>query len=143
MERVTFSPILSACLSGIQWPLLAYIDTHVAVFSGCSSLAGLMGPMMHTKYLSQAVGDIVHARWVRNGLWRESFLARKRTCLRLRGVQRRIVCIQCHPNGQVRNGSNAVTGGVLVGLKSPCLRAVQRLILGIQCHSSGCNFWLE
>ena len=53
---------------GIEWPLMAYIATLVTVISGCSSLSGSMGPRAHTKYLSHAVGGIVHARWVRHGL---------------------------------------------------------------------------
>ena len=56
-----------------------------------------MGPSAHTKYFSQTVRAIVHARWVRNGLWRGSFLVKKPKYLR--GVQWRIVCLQCHPNG--------------------------------------------
>ena len=49
---------------GIEWPLMAYIATLATVFSGCSSLSGSMGPRAHTKYLSQALRGIVHARWV-------------------------------------------------------------------------------
>ena len=86
----------SPCRMGIQWPLLAYIATQVTVISGCSSLLGSVGPRAYTNYLSQAVGAIVHARWVRNGLWRGSFLA-KNPCLR--EIQWRIVCLQCHPSG--------------------------------------------
>ena len=72
------SPVKFSCLSlrGSQWPRLAYIATQVTVISGCSSLLGSMGPRAHTKYLRQAVGVIVHARWVRNGLWRGSFLVK-------------------------------------------------------------------
>ena len=64
------------CRRGVQWPLLANIATQVTVFSGCSSLLGSMGPRAHTKYFGQAVGAIVNAPWVRNGLWRGSFLVK-------------------------------------------------------------------
>ena len=37
----------------------------MTVISGCSSLSGSLGPRAHTKYLSQALRGIVHARWVR------------------------------------------------------------------------------
>ena len=47
---------------GIQWPLLSYIATQMTVISSCSSLLGSMGTRAHTKYLSQSVGGIVHAR---------------------------------------------------------------------------------
>ena len=81
---------------GIQWPLLAYIDTQVTVISGCSSLFGSMGPRAHTKYLSQAVGGIVHAQGVRNGLWRGSFLKKNpHVC---GGFSGGLVSLQCHPN---------------------------------------------
>ena len=58
----------SPCRRGIQWPRMAYIATQVTVISGCSSLLGSMGPRAHTKYLGQAVGTMVNAPWVRNGL---------------------------------------------------------------------------
>ena len=66
----------------IQWPIMAYIATRVTVSSGCSSLSGSMGPRAHTKYLSQALRGIVHARWVRNGLCTGSFLDSKSPCLK-------------------------------------------------------------
>ena len=63
---------------------MAYIATQVTVISGCSSLLGSMGPRAHTKYLGQAVGAIVIAPWVRNGLWRGSFLVKNPyLCLRV------------------------------------------------------------
>ena len=66
------------CRRGVQWPLLANKATHVTAFSGCSSFLGSMGPRAHTKYLRKAVGAIVNAPWVRNGLlrWRGSFLVK-------------------------------------------------------------------
>ena len=54
---------------GIQWPLMAYIATQMTVISDCSFFWGSMGPRVHRKYLSHAVGGIGHARWVHNGLW--------------------------------------------------------------------------
>ena len=93
--RWSFLAEKSPCRRGIQWPLLANIATQVTVFSGCSSLLGSMGPRAHTKYLGQSVWAIVNAPWIRNGLWRGSFLA-KNPCLR--EIQWRIVCLQCHPS---------------------------------------------
>ena len=72
--RWSFLAEKSTCRRGVQWPLLANIATQVTVFSGCSSLLGSMGPRAHTKYPGQVVGAIVNAPWVRNGLWRGSFL---------------------------------------------------------------------
>ena len=66
----------SSFLRGVQWHRLACIATQVAEISGCSQLSGSIGPRAHTKYLIQVVGAIVHARWVRNGLWRGSFFVK-------------------------------------------------------------------
>ena len=71
--KVVFFCGKAPCRRGVQWPLMAYIAPQVTVISGCSSLSGLLGPRAHTKYLSQALRGIVHARWVHNGFWRGSF----------------------------------------------------------------------
>ena len=80
--RWSFLAEKSPCRRGVQWPLLANTATQVTVFSGCSSLSVSMGPRAYTKYLGQAVGAIVNAPWVRNGLWRGSF-GQKPLCLRV------------------------------------------------------------
>ena len=166
--RWSFLAEKSPCQRGIQWPRLADMATHVTAFSGCSSLLGSMGPRAHTKYLSQAVGAIMLRGFLTVSGEERVIFGQKSLCLR--GVQWRIVCLQCHPNGQnfrlewfvwihetrghVRHLELGDRGhakcamepkqsleGVLFGLKSPCLRGVPRHDLGLQCHSSGCNFW--
>ena len=140
--------------------------------SGCSSLLGSMGPRAHTKYLGQAVGGILHARWVRNGLWslERVIFGKKSPCLRgcsgglfASNVTQMAVISVFHgsyesmrPKENVRHLAFADRGHakcgmgpkqslewVLFGLKSPWLRGDQRHVLGLQCHSRGCNFWLE
>ena len=90
----------------------------------------------------------------------------------LRGVQWRIVCLQCHPSGcnfwlewfvwingtagtcqtsrfgdwghdKCAMGPKQSLEGVLFGLKSPCLRGAPWHVLGLQSHPCGCNCWSE
>ena len=133
----------------------------------------MLKPRAHTKYLIQAVGAIVHAQWVRNGLWRGSVLSKipisegksRGTFLASNITQVAVISRwndsyePMRPKGHVTvthlvavisrghdryaMGPKQSLEGVIFGLKSPCLRGVQLHVLGLQRHPSGCNFWME
>ena len=62
---------------GVQWPLLAYIATQMAVSSGWNGSYGSMGPKGHIRrlYLYLVMGVMPGPQWVPNNRLRGSFSA--------------------------------------------------------------------
>ena len=60
---------------GVQWRLMAYVATNVAVISDWNGSYGSMGPFGHIKCLDLVMGGMTSAQWVQNDRLRGYFLA--------------------------------------------------------------------
>ena len=58
----------------VQWPLMAYIATQVAVISGWNGSYGSTGPYGHVGHLALVMWDMPGVQWVQNNRLRGSFL---------------------------------------------------------------------